>query len=551
MNAYDYRAPLDSNVSLYFKTFPLSVWSHKHFIQNTDILDFEQATRLWYENLTTIRRLPDSLVSKKLFDVITKRKMGDAFTINEKKRKHAEDEVHTSSVTTSAELLKDTFEHHRKHTKQKLDAPTTPSNVAPTVTSVVNRPKSPNEVLIPADGNDEPGTKNIEFDQYIDDENFIQEKLLLNDSYIPEANVDDTPYMFQGKNISTLLTSYQSEASRIGQTSGLSIVTNYHEILSLSNILLLQSDKFSELQVKKFSRNTLTSLRKNMCDIHMMKAKVTSTVKSIFREYVEIAIDEDLGLEKAEKAVRESFTKTFPSTTDQNMFDIIQFIFLQLTKNIPIKPLDDLLSEGTLTVNIISPVLRSFFHDSTFHPTIWPNTASMSAKARKLANLDPSRAKQPDMVGNITNNNKSVFEVMYGEITGEGKNNNIRKNTLDLIRIGVFMKDALDDIIKKTGRCCVIFGWQTIAWTGYMMVLTAPGIYIMFEVGQAELPRSFRTCGQFIDCIDSLFMFAEKYKHEIRKIYSYINQEKEDSAKLVSWCRSTLGTPQFRKLIDK
>lgn len=41
-----------------------------------------------------------------------------------------------------------------------------------------------------------------------------------------------------------------------------------------------------------------------------------------------------------------------------------------------------------------------------------------------------------------------------------------------------------------------------------MMVLTAPGIYIMFEVGQAELPRSFRTCGQFIDCIDSLFMFA-------------------------------------------
>ncbi|RGB38901.1 hypothetical protein C1646_755124 [Rhizophagus diaphanus] len=501
MNAYDFRAPLDSNVSLYFKTFPLSVWSHKHFIENTDILDFEQATRLWYENLTTIRRLPDSLVSKKLFDVITKRKMGDTFTINEKKRKHAEDEVHTSSVTTSAELLKDTFEHHRKHTKQKLDAPTTPSNVAPTVTSVVNRPKSPNEVLIPADGNDEPETENIEFDQYIDDENFIQEKLLLNDSYIPEANVDDTPYMFQGKNISTLLTSYQSEASRIGQTS----------------------------------------------------AKVTSTVKSIFREYVEIAIDEDLGLEKAEKAVRESFTKTFPSTTDQNMFDIIQFIFLQLTKNIPIKPLDDLLSEGTLTANIISPVLRSFFHDSTFHPTIWPNTASMSAKARKLANLDPSRAKQPDMVGNITNNNKSVFEVMYGEITGEGKNNNIRKNTLDLIRIGVFMKDALDDIIKKTGRRCVIFGWKTIvtAWTGYMMVLTAPGIYIMFEVGQAELPRSFRTCGQFIDCIDSLFMFAEKYKHEIRKIYSYINQEKEDSAKLASWCRSTLGTPQFRKLIDK
>ena len=33
----------------------------------------------------------------------------------------------------------------------------------------------------------------------------------------------------------------------------------------------------------------------------------------------------------------------------------------------------------------------------------------------KLANLDPSRAKQPDMIGNVVNNNASVFELMFGE----------------------------------------------------------------------------------------------------------------------------------------
>jgi hypothetical protein len=101
MNVYQYRVPLDSNVSSYFKTFPLSVWSHKHFIENTDILDFEQATRLWYDNLITIRNLPGSLVNKELLEVITKRKMGDTLTINKKKRKYAEDEVHTSSVSFS------------------------------------------------------------------------------------------------------------------------------------------------------------------------------------------------------------------------------------------------------------------------------------------------------------------------------------------------------------------------------------------------------------------------------------------------------------------
>lgn len=49
----------------------------------------------------------------------------------------------------------------------------------------------------------------------------------------------------------------------------------------------------------------------------------------------------------------------------------------------------------------------------------------MSAKTRKLANLDPSRAMQPDMVGKIANNKKSKYELMFGEITGEGKKNNI------------------------------------------------------------------------------------------------------------------------------
>jgi len=60
------------------------------------------------------------------------------------------------------------------------------------------------------------------------------------------------------------------------------------------------------------------------------------------------------------------------------------------------------------------------------------------------------------------NNNKSKYEIMFGEITGEGKNNNEKKNNLDLIRLGIFMKDALDLLIKKTGEDHMIFAGQTI-----------------------------------------------------------------------------------------
>jgi len=182
----------------------------------------------------------------------------------------------------------------------------------------------------------------------------------------------------------------------------------------------------------------------------------------------------------------------------------------------------------------------------------------MSAKVRKLANFDPSCAKQPDMIGNIVNNNKSSYEMMFGEITGEGKNNKAKKNNLDLIRLGVFMKDALDILVKKIGKDRIVFSWQSIvtSWTGYIMALVAPGLYIMIDVGHTELPKSFQTCGQFINGIDNSFTFAEKYKCEVKRTRDDINrmkeQKKDDSSiGAIKWCRATLGTPQFKKLVKR
>ena len=128
--------------------------------------------------------------------------------------------------------------------------------------------------------------------------------------------------------------------------------------------------------------------------------------------------------------------------------------------NIPVLPLNEKISEGTLVSNLISSVLRAFFHDTAIHPTIWPNTASASAKIRNFANNNPSRAKQPDMIGKVVNNSRFFCEAMFGEVTGEC-NNTEKKNAIDLIRLGVFMKDALDDVFQKASVKCV-FSWQAV-----------------------------------------------------------------------------------------
>jgi len=232
----------------------------------------------------------------------------------------------------------------------------------------------------------------------------------------------------------------------------------------------------------------------------------------------------------------------------------MQFLFQHLSYTIPLRSLKEKISEGTLLANLISPVLRIFFHDAYIYPTIWPNTTSTSAKVRKLAVGDPSQAKQPDMIGKIVNNGKFVYETMFGEVAGEGKNNTEKKNLTDLIRLGIFMKDSLDNILPETG-VNRIFAWQVIVtkWTGYMMTLVSPGIYVMIDTGgSVDLPRSFETCNMFLSGMDTLFAFQLAYERTVKDILSIINNKNEEfknDDNFKGWRRSTLGTPAFKRIV--
>ncbi|CAG8470525.1 514_t:CDS:10 [Acaulospora morrowiae] len=356
----------------------------------------------------------------------------------------------------------------------------------------------------------------------------------------------------EAKNSSLLFKSYRSEALSLAQEFGLSVTKNYREILSLSHVLLLQTDDYSDMQIKKFSRDTLEDLRKDTRSKILGKEKLSKDIKSILQEYVEIALDDDGGLIRLRKSIIESYSKAFNTPEELELFQKMQLLFQQLASNIPIHLSKEKISEGTLISNIISPVLRIFFHDVSVYPTIWPNTSSSSAKVRKLANNDPSRAKQPDMIGNVLHNGRFAYEMMYGEVTGEGKNNTEKKNLTDLIRLGIFMKDSLDNILQKTGVNSIVFAWQSIVtkWTGYFMILIATGVYIMVDAGNIELPRSFEICSMFLNGLDILRTFQIAYDRASKKVFSAISKDKEDSenVELKTWCRSTLGTPEFKKI---
>ncbi len=59
---------------------------------------------------------------------------------------------------------------------------------------------------------------------------------------------------------------------------------------SLSHILLLQMDNYSEMQVKTFSRGILEDLRKDIKSNSIRNEKVTRDIKLTLQEYIEVFI---------------------------------------------------------------------------------------------------------------------------------------------------------------------------------------------------------------------------------------------------------------------
>ncbi|RIA79302.1 hypothetical protein C1645_745997 [Glomus cerebriforme] len=105
------------------------------------------------------------------------------------------------------------------------------------------------------------------------------------------------------------------------------------------------------------------------------------------------------------------------------------------------------------------------------------------------------------LVANIIR--KFVYESMIGKVMEEDKNNMKKKNIIDLIRLEIFMKDSFDNISHKTSVNQIF----VTKWTGYMMTLISPKIYVMIDIGSVNLSRSFEVCNTFLTGLDMLFAF--------------------------------------------
>ncbi|RIB00337.1 hypothetical protein C2G38_2130079 [Gigaspora rosea] len=370
---------------------------------------------------------------------------------------------------------------------------------------------------------------------------FADEKIIIINvsSRIPSLN-SDLDVFLDNVNISAKFRQYINEAISYANDKGLYVETNTHEILSLSSILVLIPNSYPTKMVEAFSLDVLESIHRRYTP--KLSLQLDIEVENIYRKVIKTCLNDS----------RNNGIKLLCANIVQKdeLIDNFGFLILDLIRTLPYNKIRNEPSELTLITNYLDNVMKNVFHVPDKHIVRWPNTTLTESKVRKF---DGSRTKQPDFVVSVNYQSRATNVIFVGEVTGPTEKNNVYKNCLDLIRIGVFMKDCIDSAISQ-GVDIKILGFQCIAYKidFYILDINGEGLYMMNHIAQISVPATIKDICSFIDELYILLnlrsILYESYNAFVDKLK---NPRLAPLELKSSFKKPTLDTPEFNKLVSK
>ncbi|KAI7900898.1 uncharacterized protein BX663DRAFT_562621 [Cokeromyces recurvatus] len=137
--------------------------------------------------------------------------------------------------------------------------------------------------------------------------------------------------------------------------------------------------------------------------------------------------------------------------------------------------------------------------DSVFHPIIEdPDSRKQFSWCDIQIN---SSTQRPDFVGRILNNVVWNGPVTVGEVKGEDTKDDIYATLLDLIRIGRFSKQSIDNNFYEG-----LIGVHTVGLTVtvYYTCLLDSGLYVMIEICTISMPRDTTQLRAYVAACEDL-----------------------------------------------
>ncbi|CAG8657091.1 13248_t:CDS:2, partial [Funneliformis caledonium] len=333
---------------------------------------------------------------------------------------------------------------------------------------------------------------------------------------------------------------YIDEAILHANNKGLYVESHTHEILSLSSILVLIPNSYSTKMVEVFGLQILESIYHEYAPT--LSITLDTEIENIYRNAIKTCLRDSRG------SAIDFLCKNIANRSE--LRDNFGILMIDLIRSLPFDKIRNEPSELTLITNFLNGIMKEAFHDPDKYLVQWPNTALAESKIRKF---DGSRTKQPDFVVSLNYQSRAKNVIYVGEVTGPSEKNNVYKNCLDLIRIGIFMKDCIDSAILQ-GAGIKILGFQCIAYKldFYVLDLNGEGLYTMNHIAQISIPETVKGLFTFIDELHILLnirdILMKSYDVFIDKLQNpgLVPLELKSSFK-----RKTLDTPEFKRLVSK
>ncbi|GBC12508.2 C2H2-type zinc finger transcription factor [Rhizophagus irregularis DAOM 181602=DAOM 197198] len=349
------------------------------------------------------------------------------------------------------------------------------------------------------------------FTEDTEDENVVITNIPQNFSLSKSSESD---LFVNGVNISEKFRTYINESILHANNKGLYVETHSHEILSLSSILVLIPNSYSTKMVESFGLDVLESIYREYTP--KLSIQLDIEIENMYRSVVKTCLNDSRN-----NAIKLLCAKIVQKNELMNNFC---FLILDLIRNLPYDKIRNEPSELTLITNYLDNIMKNAFHIPDRHVVRWPNTALTESKVRKF---DGSRAKQPDFVVSVNYQSRASNVIYVGEVTGPSEQGNVYKNCLDLVRIGIFMKDCMDSAVSQ-GAEIKILGFQCIAYRiDFYMLDLRDEIYILLNLRAILL----ESCDTFIEKLKNPGLAPLELKSSFRK--------------------QTLDTPEFRRLVSK
>ncbi|CAH1768014.1 15074_t:CDS:2, partial [Entrophospora sp. SA101] len=326
------------------------------------------------------------------------------------------------------------------------------------------------------------------------------------------------------------------------------------EMLALNSILLLEENSIhAKLNIPSDIRRKVFKQMKDMYSKH----DLPNVVSELCHQCAKIAREETrMNLEDSIEVVYDNLRKIllisicsglarkFGDMCKYTPCFLFEHIFLKLNTNSTLKYIK-FNSVGNLCTTFDDPLT---IEDTYLHHLIHPilaNKMSLASASRKIDS--DGEGHRPDFMLTIDLNGYNKFEILFGLFKSPSKGNSQLVN-VDLVDLGVLMKDSLDDIYGKGVELeMVVFGIHSFGYNIriYAMDLSYDGVYRMFLLGEFELPRSnLSLC--LVEVI--LYEIVNLKKNLLRGFHpmypTITNNNEKTPSKKIMMMRKTLATPQ-------